>query len=467
MFQHFKKKFIGDKNFYHRLLILVFPIIIQQGIANFVNLIDNVMVGQLGTESMSGVAIVNQLLFVYSLAVFGGVSGASIYGAQFYGKGDHEGVRFTFRFKMLFTFAATVIAIFILKTWDTNLISLFLTETESGGNLSYTLSEAEHYLAVMLIGLIPFGISQTYASTLRETGETFSPMIASCIAILMNLFLNYCLIFGNFGAPKLGVTGAAIGTVISRYTEAIFLMIRTERNKHRFIFIDGVYQSFFIPKIIVKQIFVTGTPLILNEILWSLGTTMINQSYSTKGLIVVAATNITSTVWNLFCVIMTAMGSAVSIIVGQLLGAGKIDEAKDTDTKLIFFTVILHMLIGLAIILSAPYIPMIYHAETAVSELTTRLLVVAGAALPLHAFVHVTYFTLRSGGKTMITFLFDCVYTWVISFPLAFTLCRWSGLSIVAIYFCVQFADGLKVLIGLKLLRSGVWAKRIITDEVS
>ena len=244
-------------------------------------------------------------------------------------------------------------------------------------------------------------------------------------------------------------------------------MIRTERNKHRFIFIDGVYQSFFIPKIIVKQIFVTGTPLILNEILWSLGTTMINQSYSTKGLIVVAATNITSTVWNLFCVIMTAMGSAVSIIVGQLLGAGKIDEAKDTDTKLIFFTVILHMLIGLAIILSAPYIPMIYHAEEAVSELTTRLLVVAGAALPLHAFVHVTYFTLRSGGKTMITFLFDCVYTWVISFPLAFTLCRWSELSIVAIYFCVQFADGLKVLIGLKLLHSGVWAKRIITDEVS
>ena len=453
MFQHFKKKFIGDKNFYHRLLILVFPIIIQQGIANFVNLIDNVMVGQLGTESMSGVAIVNQLLFVYSLAVFGGVSGASIYGAQFYGKGDHEGVRFTFRFKMLFTFAATVSAIFILKTWDTNLISLFLTETESGGNLSYTLSEAEHYLAVMIIGLIPFGISQTYASTLRETGETFSPMIASCIAILMNLFLNYCLIFGNFGAPKLGVTGAAIGTVISRYTEAIYLMIRTERNKHRFIFIDGVYQSFFIPKIIVKQIFVTGTPLILNEILWSLGTTMINQSYSTKGLIVVAATNITSTVWNLFCVIMTAMGSAVSIIVGQLLGAGKIDEAKDTDTKLIFFTVILHMLIGLTIILSAPYIPMIYHAEEAVSELTTRLLVVAGAALPLHAFVHVTYFTLRSGGKTMITFLFDCVYTWVISFPLAFTLCRWSELSIVAIYFCVQFADGLKVLIGLKLLQ--------------
>lgn len=465
MIHHLKTKFIGSREFYRKLLVLVFPIIIQQGIANFVNLIDNVMVGQLGTESMSGVAIVNQLLFVYSLAVFGGVSGASIYGAQFYGKGDHDGVRYTFRFKILFTFSITLVAVFVLKEWDHNLISLFLTETESGGDIAYTLSEAKHYLTVMLIGLIPFGISQTYASTLRETGETLSPMIASCIAILMNLCLNYCLIFGHFGAPKLGVTGAAIGTVISRYVEAIFLIARTERNKHRFLFIQGAYRSLHIPGSIIKQIFVTGTPLIMNEVLWSLGTTMINQSYSTKGLTVVAATNITSTVWNLFCVIMTAMGSAVSIIVGQLLGAGKIEEAKDTDNKLIFFTVILHMMIGLLIILSAPYIPMIYHAEMAVSELTTRLLMVAGAALPLHAFVHVTYFTLRSGGQTMITFLFDCVYTWVVSFPLAFTLCRWSGLSIVAIYFCVQFADGLKVLIGLKLLRSGIWAKRIVADE--
>lgn len=466
MIQHLKTKFIGDREFYHKLLVLVFPIIIQQGIANFVNLIDNVMVGQLGTESMSGVAIVNQLLFVYSLAIFGGISGASIYGAQFYGKGDHDGVRFTFRFKLLFTLSATAIAIFILKEWDSNLISMFLTETESGGNIAYTLGEAEHYLAVMLVGLIPFGISQTYASTLRETGETLSPMLASCIAILLNLCLNYCFIFGNLGAPKLGVTGAAIGTVISRYVETAFLIVRTEMNKHRFVFIRGAFKSCYIPGVIVKQICITGTPLLLNEVFWSLGTTMINQSYSTKGLTVVAATNITSTVWNLFSVIMTAMGSAVSIIVGQLLGAEKIDEAKDTDNKLIFFTVILHMLIGFIIILGAPYIPMIYHAERAVSELTTRLLVVAGAALPIHAFVHVTYFTLRSGGQTMITFLFDCVYTWVISFPLAFILCRWSSLSIVAIYFCVQFADGLKVLIGLKLLRSGIWAKRIVTDEM-
>lgn len=464
MIQKFKTRFIGDRNFYRKLLVLVFPIIIQQGITSFVSLVDNVMVGRLGTESMSGVAIVNQLLFVFNLAIFGGISGASIYGAQFYGKGDHDGVRYAFRFKIIFSLVVTVVAIVGLTVWNEPLISLFLTETESGGDIAYTLSEAKSYLQVMLIGLIPFAFSQTYASTLRETGETLSPMIASCMAILMNLILNYCLIFGNFGMPKLGVVGAAIGTIISRYLEAVFLIVRTQIYRKKFIFIQKAFRSLYIPLDIVKKIFITGSPLILNEILWSVGTTMINQSYSTRGLTVVAATNITSTVWNLFSVVMFAMGTAVSIIIGQLLGAGKIEEAKDTDNKLLFFTVVLHVFIGGLIILAAPYIPQIYNVEPEVKTLTTSLLRVAGAALPIHAFAHVTYFTLRSGGKTFITFLFDCIYTWVIPLPLAFILCRKTLLPIVAIYFCVQFIDGIKVIIGVILLKSGIWAKRIVAE---
>lgn len=464
MLKRFRSKFIGNKEFYRKLLILIFPVIVQQGITSFVSLVDNVMVGRLGTESMSGVAIVNQLLFVVNLAIFGGISGASIYGAQFYGKGDHEGVRHTFRFKIIFSVGVTTAAIVGLCLWNEPLISLFLTDQGSGGDIAFTLSQAKKYLSVMLVGLVPYAISQTYASTLRETGETLSPMIASCIAIVLNTFLNYCFIFGNFGAPELGVAGAAIGTIIARYVEAVFLIIRTYIYKEKFIFIKGAFRSMHIPLDTVKKILVTGSPLILNEILWSLGTTMINQSYSTRGLTVVAATNITTTVWHLFSVVMFAMGTAVSIVVGQLLGADQIEEAKDTDNKLLFFTVALHIVIGGVIMVAAPVIPKIYNVEPEVMSLTTKLLVVAGAALPIHAFAHVTYFTLRSGGQTFITFLFDCIYTWVIPFPIAFILCRWTGLSIVMIYFCVQFIDGIKVLIGLALLRSGVWAKRIVAE---
>ena len=464
MLQKLKARFIGDKNFYRKLLVLSFPIIIQQGITSFVSLVDNVMVGRLGTESMSGVAIVNQLLYVFNLAIFGGVSGASIYGAQFFGKGDHDGVRSAFRFKIIFSVVVTIAAAVGLTIWKEPLISLFLTESESGGNIAYTLSEAKDYLRVMMFGLIPFAFSQTYASTLRETGETFSPMAASCIAILLNLILNYCLIFGNFGMPRLGVVGAALGTIVSRYVEALFLIVRTQIYRKKFIFIQKAFRSFYIPLDIVKKIFITGSPLIVNEILWSVGMTVINQSYSTRGLMVVAATNITSTVWNLFSIVMFAMGTAVSIIIGQLLGAGRIEEAKDTDNKLLFFTVVLHIIIGGIIILAAPYIPQIYNVEPEVKTLTTNLLRVAGAALPIHAFAHVTYFTLRSGGKTFITFLFDSIYTWVVPLPIAFLLCRMTTLPIVTIYFCVQFIDGIKVIIGIMLLKSGIWAKRIVAE---
>ena len=464
MIQKLKTRFIGDKNFYRKLLVLVFPIIIQQGITCFVSLVDNVMVGRLGTESMSGVAIVNQLLYVFNLAIFGGVSGASIYGAQFFGKGDHDGVRSAFRFKIIFSVVVTVVAAVGLTIWKEPLISLFLTESESGGNIAYKLSEAKDYLMVMLFGMIPFAFSQTYASTLRETGETFSPMAASCIAILLNLVLNYCLIFGNFGMPRLGVVGAALGTIVSRYVEALFLIVRTQIYRKKFIFIQKAFRSFYIPLDIVKKIFITGSPLIVNEILWSVGVTVINQSYSTRGLMVVAATNITSTVWNLFSIVMFAMGTAVSIIIGQLLVADRIEEAKDTDNKLLFFTVALHIIIGGIIILAAPYIPQIYNVEPEVKTLTTNLLRVAGAALPIHAFAHVTYFTLRSGGKTFITFLFDSIYTWVVPLPIAFLLCRMTTLPIVTIYFCVQFIDGIKVIIGIMLLKSGIWAKRIVAE---
>ena len=383
---------------------------------------------------------------------------------SFFGKGDIEGVRHTFRFKVIFSAIISVLAIAVLYFFQEPMISLFLSESESGGNLVLTLNESKNYLLVMLWGLFPFALSQAYASSLKETGETFSPMMASVLAILVNLVLNYILIFGSFGAPKLGVTGAAIATVISRYIEMFYLMIHTWLHSNRFTFIKDAFQSLYIPSDIVKNIFITGTPLILNEVLWSVGTTMINQSYSTRGLTVVAAINITNTVWNLFCIVMFAMGSAVSILIGQLLGAGKIEQAKDTDNKLLFFTLVLHIAIGGLIILTAPFVPLIYNTEQAVRELTTQLLVIAGIALPLHAFVHVTYFTIRSGGKTLVTFLMDSIFTWVVVVATVFVLSRYTTIGIVALYAICLFSKIIKGTIGFILVKKGIWVKNIVDN---
>ena len=460
------KKFIGNKSFYKMVLVLLIPMVIQQGITNFVNLLDNIMVGSLGTESMSGVAIINQLLFVFNITIFGCISGASIYGAQFFGKKDHDGVRYTFRFKIYLGAIVCVIATIIFILWGDNLIKLYLSEGgESGGDLLFTLSEARSYLKVMLWGLIPFMLSQCYFTTLRETGETVMPMIASTIAIFVNLTLNYALIFGHFGFPALGVKGAAIATVISRYVETIYIIFRTHKNFDKFIFIQKVYSSFYIPVDVIKKIVITGTPLLMNEVLWSVGMATITQSYSVRGLKVMAALNISSTVSNLFMIVFFAMGGAISILVGQELGAGNIEKAKDIDRKLIFFNVSMYVFIGAILASLAPFIPLIYNTEDSVRNLATQFLLVYATAMPLFAFNHSAYFTMRSGGKTIITFLFDSVFVWLVTLPLAFTLSRYTSINIVLLYLIIQYSDIIKAIIGGFLLKSGIWARNIIDRQ--
>lgn len=460
------KRWIGDKQFYKAVLVLALPLVVQQAITSFVSLLDNVMVGGLSTESISAVAVVNQILMVFNLSLFGGLSGASIFGAQFFGKGDMQGMRETFRFKMILGVILTILCIVLLSFCGETFVGLFLQGESDVGSTALALSEGMSYLRVMLWGLVPFMVVQAYVSSLRETGETVAPMIASVIAILVNLVLNYLLIFGHFGFPRLGVTGAAIATVISRYVEMAYVLLHAHRHQDKYHFLQGAYASPHMEGSLLKKIIVTGSPLMLNEVLWSLGMTFINQSYSSRGLAAVAAINITSTAWNLFSVVMMAMGSAVAIMVGQKLGVGDRQGARDIDRKLVFLTVVMHIVMGCLLVLASGLIPQMYNVEESVRETTRQLLVVAGMSLPLHAFVHVVYFTIRSGGKTVITFLFDCVYTWLVPVALAYVLCTYTAMPIVEVYFCIQFIDIIKVIIGALMLRSDFWANNVV-NEVS
>ena len=464
MRSRFLSRFTGDKAFYKSVLVLLIPIIIQQFITSFVSLLDNVMVGSLGTEAISAASIANQVMMVYCLAIFGGLSGASIFGAQFFGKDDMDGMRHTLRFKLYFAVLCSAAAILIFIVWGEAFISSFLQGESNGGDLDLTLRSGRSYLSIMLWGLPPFALVQVYAGTLREAGETRAPMFAGICAILTNLFGNWVLIFGRLGAPTLGVEGAAIATVVSRYVELAIVTVFAHRHEDRYPFFAGAYRSFYVPRKLTGRIMRTGAPLLINEILWSLGMTFITQFYSSRGLNAVAALNITGTAWNLFCVIMFAMGSAVSIMVGQRLGAGKMEEARDVDRKLIFLTEVIHVIIGLVMILASSLVPKLYNVGPDVQDLTRRMLIIAGLSLPIHSFAHVTYFTIRSGGRTMITFFFDAVYTWIVTVMLAFLLTRFTDMPIVQIYFCVQFIDLLKVVIGLLMLRSDFWARNVVND---
>lgn len=460
-----KSKIFGDKAFYKMVLGVAVPIMIQNGITNFVSLLDNIMVGRVGTEQMSGIAIVNQLLLVFNLAIFGAISGAGIFSAQFYGCKDTKGVRNTFRFKIYICGLIVLIGVLVFLLWGDKLILLYLHGEENRAALDAALYYGRQYLWVMLIGLLPFGVEQLYTSTLRECGETVVPMVAGIVAVFVNLIINYLLIFGSFGFPKLGVVGAAIGTVTSRYIQALIVMIWTHTHKERMPFIVGAYKSMHVPGHLAGKIIKSGTPLMINEIMWAAGMATLMQCYSVRGLDTVAAMNISSTISNLFNVVFIALGSAISIIVGQLLGAGKMEEAKDTDFKLIAFSVMSCVVIGSVLALAAPLFPMLYNTSEAVKELATSFLRIAALCMPIAAFMHAAYFTLRSGGKTFVTFLFDSVFLWCVSTPVAFVLSRYTDLNIVPLYLSVQLLDLIKCVIGFVLVKKGVWLNNIVGEK--
>ncbi len=456
------KKYIGDKAFYKMVLLIAVPIALQNGITQFVNMLDNLMVGQIGTEQMSGVSIVNQLTMVFNLCIFGLVSGAGIFTAQYFGKGDHDGVRHTFHLKLMTCTAVAILAILLLSWKMDFFIGLFLHEADSAGSLEATLEYGKQYLRIMFIGLVPYALSQAYSSTLRETGQTMVPMVSGLAAVAVNMMFNYVLIFGKLGLPALGVQGAAIATVISRFAELGILVFWTHRHAVDMPFIIGTYKDMRIPLPVFRSILIKGLPLAVNELFWSTGMTFLTQCYSIRGLDAIASMNIANVIFQVFNTIFVALGSSIAIIIGQLLGAGKMEEAKDTVRKLLFASVISCAFMSLILAVAAPFFPLLYNTTSHVQKLATELIWVNALMMPVIAYLHGAYFTVRAGGKSIITFLFDSGSLWVLQVPLAFVLTRFTGLPLVPIYLAVEATSLIKCAAATFLLKKGVWLHKIV-----
>ncbi len=465
MFTQFRKKYIGDRLFYRKVMLVAIPIMIQNGITNFVNMLDNIMVGRLGTVEMTGVSIVNQLMFVFNLTIFGAVAGAGIFTAQFFGKKDDKGIRATFRYKIIISLLITVIGILIMLFFGEELINQYLKGEGSAEDIAQSLVFAKQYLKIMLIGILPFALTQVYSGTLRETGETVMPMKAGIVSVCVNFTFNLLLIFGYLGFPRLGVAGAALATVIARFAELAFIGYITHKNSNKYTFIKGAYRSLKIPRRLAFEITKKCIPLMFNETLWSGGMAMLMKFYSVRGYYVVSALNINSTVSNVFNVSFIAMGSAVAIIIGQLLGRGDTEEAVDSVRKLTVFSVLLCSAVGVVMALFSPLFPLIYNTSYEVRDLAAQFIMCSALCMPIHALANACYFTLRSGGKTFITVIFDSCFVWAISVPLAFILSIYTQLPVVPLYFICTAIDIIKCIIGLLMIKKGIWINNIVDNQ--
>lgn len=460
------RRYFGDKAFYKAMFAVAIPMVIQSGITTFVNLLDNVMVGQLGTLPMSAVTIDNEFMFVFNLMIFGAMAGAGIFTAQFFGKKDIDGVRNTFRFKFLLGMIVSVFSVVFLLLLKEPLIRLFTdSEKNSAEEIAATVGYAKDYIDIIVIGLIPFSLAQVYSTTMREIKKTAPPMVASVIAILTNLILNYILIFGKLGAPALGVRGAAIATVVSRFFEFIFLAVWTHTHSRVYPYIRKAYASMRIPKKLVIEILKKGFPLMANELFWSLGIVVSTKCFSSRGIQVVGAFNISTTIFNLSSIVFMTMGNTISIIVGNQLGAGELDKAQDTAKKMIVFSVLISAAVSGLMIGLSPFLPRLYNTEQAVRDIASFVIRVDGVLMCVYAFTNAAYFTLRSGGKVFVTILFDSFFTWAVYVPVCLILSYLTDLPIQWLYVLAASTEFVKAVLGYIFLRRKTWVNQLVADE--
>ena len=463
MFSKIKKTLIGDRSFYKRVMAVSLPIMVQNGITTLVSMLDNIMVGRVGNDAMTGVAIANQLILIFYLAIFGAVAGTGIFGAQFFGKNDQDGVRHTFRFKLISATLITLLGIGVLWLFGEELVMTYLRGEGDATNIEASLKYGVSYLRIMMIGFIPFALGQCYASTLREGGETVLPMKSSIVAVLVNLVGNIFLIFGMWFVPTLGSDGAAIATVISRFCEFAIVAVWTHRHSKNFTFIKGVYRKLFsMPKVLLGDMIKKSLPLIANETLWALSVALVAQCFSIRSFDIVAAVNISSAINNVFSIAFMALGSAISIILGQLLGANRTEEAVDYSYKLTAFSVFCGVVCGALLAIVAPFFPLIYNTTDSIRSLAVGFIIILAIRMPIAAIANATYFTIRSGGRVYLTMLCDTVYMFVVTYPITYVLAYYTGIPILTLFFISHMTELGKGILGIGIMKSKIWVRNII-----
>lgn len=446
------KKFIGTRSFYKKVLAVSLPIVIQQLVTASVQLVDNVMVGRLGESAISSVAVVNQLYFVLILVSFGIIGGAGIYTAQYYGSKDYEKLKESFRFKLAFGIILSLIAFVLFSIFGEALIGMFT-------NNQTTISDGLGYLNITKFNIFPMILSIAIASTFREIGFPKPLVKISVFAILLNTVLNYLLIFGNFGFPELGVIGAAYATFTARFVEFGLLLILVKRKGQ--VFSTKIRRIFKIEKAVLVSILIVALPMMLNETLWSVGQTVFLKSYSTRGDSALAAFNISSAVSQLVFIMFGAMSTAVAVLVGNTLGANKLEEAKDNAFKLISFSVFLAVVLGGLLIVGSFFIPNLYDVADSTKEIVAFNIRVNGVFIPVFAFNVGIFFVIRSGGDTKSTLLMDAVFMWVVSVPLALILAYYTKVDVRIMFLIIQATDIPKAVFAIMRYKKGNWVKNL------
>lgn len=446
------KKFIGSKEFYLTAISIALPIMAQQFVTSFVNLIDNIMIGSVGSIALTSVTVSNRIYLIFNSTLFGLSGAAGIFIAQHYGAQNHNNTQKILNINLTAGVLVSFLFMGLLIFIPEQLLNIF-------SDNPVVIKEGLSYLKYVMFAYLPYSISMSIMMALRAVGINKIQLGIGIISVLTNTTLNYLLIFGNFGFPQLGIAGAAIATAIARTLEAIIYIIILIRHKHYFkLDISGMI---YLDKRMISSMIKKAIPLSMNEILFSTAMSIIFVAYSKCDESLIPSISVVDTVMQIAFIIFSGLSSAVSIMIGNKLGANHIDEAKDNSLKLVVFGVAVGICISCIVIFAAPYVAKYYNVEDFVKEAIIILLRIKACLLPVYVYNVCVFFVLRAGGEAFSTLILDSGFLWCANVLAAVIMSSFFSIPLVLMYGIVECLDVFKLILATYFYRKGKWLKNI------
>ncbi len=445
-------RYFGTKQFYREAVAIAFPVMLQQFVASFVNLIDNVMIGSVGATALTSVTVANKFYLLYNSTLFGMCGAAGIFISQYFGAKNERRCQEVFNINLA---CALVVALFftvLSLLFPVFLLSLF-TRTQE------ILSMGKDYLGIIAFSFVPMAVSFTAMMALRAVAINDVPLKIGFVTVFTNTFLNYCLIYGNFGFPALGVKGAALATLAARLVEmSIYLFLLFKR---KYLFSLDWHGLWHLNHQLFRSMVDKAAPLTANEILFSLGNSMVYKSYLRVDEYLAAAITVVDTVVNIAFIIFSGLSSAVSIMIGKRLGAGELAEAKENSLKLLVFGTLVAAGIGAVVFVIAAYVPNLYHLDAEINQTITTLLRIKSCLMPAYVINVCIFFTLRAGGDAKSTLIMDSGFLWLGNVLVSFLLSTFTNWPLVVVYALVEGMDLVKLLLSTHYYRQGTWLRNL------
>ena len=453
----------GPLSFYREALAIALPVMLQQFIMSMVSLIDNFMVAGLGDISMAAVNVTNQINFIYIVIINTICQAGGIYLAQFRGAGDQEGMQHAFRFKVIFAATAAALYFTLCRTIPGGMIAMMTTGNAAQAEI---ISVGSGYLKLVSWTLFPIAISSAIGTSFREISRPKAPLFISAAATVVNTIGNWILIYGNLGAPRLEVAGAAYATIIARFFElAVFIIYASSAKAPFFV---GLTKLFHIHQKLITEILGKSAMIFVSELSWVSSETIMTAMYNRRGgAEVVAGMAAGWTIANIFFLLFGGIWTSAGVLVGGALGAGKLNEARRRAEWLKSGSVAAGLIIALpGAALSALLIPLVFSNLSAAARMNSiGLVLVILVYLPLWGLLNIQFAISRSGGDTALGMYVDLSVNTLLFVPGAFILSLLTSMQPVPMFALLKLTDIVKYFIARHFLRKERWVRNLTVGK--